>query len=206
MIARGFVTLLFAAAAVSAACSGPPRGDTKKRDDDTKSSAASTAGAEASSSAASRSGGIAAASASITLNEPGPATEIPDDASPSPNDSASASASASGKPPTGSASISAIGTSGGSVANASSVVAGMAAGFRRCYNRALKDDPNVAGSMKVRAKIGPNGEVLAAEPTEVKGLPGGVTSCVAARVSSAQFAPPTGGAATVVIPVVFSSN
>lgn len=201
MVTRALAASLFAVTAVSAACSGPSSGDTKKRDDESKSSAAGTTRAEASSSAASTSGGAAPLSASVALNEPGPATEIPDDAQPTP----SASTSASGKPPTGSASIANIGTSGGTIANASSVVAGMAAGFRRCYNRALQEDPNVAGSMKVRTKIGPNGEVLAAEPTEVKGLPGALTSCVAARVSSAQFAPPTGGAATVVIPVAFSS-
>jgi hypothetical protein len=31
-------------------------------------------------------------------------------------------------------------------------------------------------------------------------------SCIAARVSSAQFAPPEGGAATIVIPVTFVSE
>lgn len=204
MFTRVLAASLFAVTAVSAACSGPTSGDSKKRDDDSRSSAASTTSAEASGSGASRSGAAAPSSASVALSEPGPATEIPDDATPPL--SPSGSASASGKPPSGSASISSIGTSGGTVSNASSVVAGMAAGFRRCYNRALQENPNIAGSMKVRAKIGPNGEVLAAEPTEVKGLPGGLTSCVAMRVSSAQFAPPTGGAATVVIPVAFSSN
>ena len=43
-----------------------------------------------------------------------------------------------------------------------SVVAGMAAGFRRCYNNGLKEDPNMKGSVRVTARIGPNGEVLSA--------------------------------------------
>lgn len=107
------------------------------------------------------------------------------------------------KGPTGSASIGGASVSGGNVANASSVVAGMAAGFRRCYNRGLQEDPNMKGSVRITAKIGPNGEVLGASPSGGGGLSGTVTSCVAARVSSAQFAPPEGGGATVVIPVSF---
>jgi hypothetical protein len=94
-------------------------------------------------------------------------------------------------------------TAGGSVSNAQSVVAGMAAGFRRCYNKGLAEDPNMKGSVKITAKIGPNGEVLSASPSGGGGLSGTVVSCVAARVSSAQFAPPEGGGATIVIPVSF---
>ena len=45
-------------------------------------------------------------------------------------------------------------------------------------------------------------ELGASEP----GLSGTVIGCVAARVSSAQFAPPEGGGATVVIPVTFVSQ
>jgi hypothetical protein len=107
------------------------------------------------------------------------------------------------KGPTGNASIGGASVSGGSVANASSVVAGMAAGFRRCYNRGLQEDPNMKGSVRITAKIGPNGEVLSASPSGGGGLSGTVTGCVAARVSSAQFAPPDGGGATIVIPVSF---
>jgi hypothetical protein len=109
------------------------------------------------------------------------------------------------KGPVGSASIGGAAVSGGSVANASAVVAGMAAGFRRCYNKGLAEDPNMKGSVRITAKIGPNGEVLSASPSG-SGLSGTVISCVAARVSSAQFAPPDGGGATIVIPVTFVSQ
>ncbi len=109
------------------------------------------------------------------------------------------------KGPVGSASIGGASVSGGSVANASSVVAGMAAGFRRCYNKGLGEDPNMKGSVRITAKIGPNGDVLSATPSG-SGLSGTVMGCVAARVSSAQFAPPDGGGATVVIPVTFVSQ
>lgn len=109
------------------------------------------------------------------------------------------------KGPVGNASIGGAAVSGGSVANASSVVARMQAGFRRCYNRGLQEDPNMKGSVRITARIGPNGEVLSVSPSG-SGLSGTVISCVAARVSSAQFAPPEGGGATVVIPVTFVSQ
>jgi hypothetical protein len=107
---------------------------------------------------------------------------------------------AAGTSARGTASIGGAAVSGGSVANAQAVVAGMAAGFRRCYNKGLSEDPRMAGSVRITAKIGPNGEVLAASPSG-SGLSGTVVSCMAARVSSAQFAPPEGGSATIVSPV-----
>ncbi|MDC3959466.1 AgmX/PglI C-terminal domain-containing protein [Polyangium jinanense] len=110
------------------------------------------------------------------------------------------------KGPTGSANVGGAAVSGGNVANASSVVAGMAAGFRRCYNRGLQADPTMKGSVRITAKIGPNGEVLSASPSGGGGLSGDVISCVVARVQSAQFSPPEGGGATVVIPVSFVSQ
>jgi hypothetical protein len=110
------------------------------------------------------------------------------------------------KGPVGSASVGAPNVSGGSVANAQAVVAGMAAGFRRCYNKGLAEDPNMKGSIRITAKIGPNGEVLGASPGGGGGLSGSVVACVAARVASAQFAPPEGGGATIVIPVTFISQ
>ncbi len=110
------------------------------------------------------------------------------------------------KGPVGNAQVGGASVSGGNVANASSVVAGMGAGFRRCYNKGLAEDPNMKGSVRITAKIGPNGEVLSASPSGGGGLSGTVISCVTARVSSAQFAPPEGGGATVVIPVTFVSQ
>lgn len=109
------------------------------------------------------------------------------------------------KGPVGSVGIGGAAVSGGSVGNASQVVAGMAAGFRRCYNKGLQEDPNMKGSVRITAKIGPNGEVLSANPSG-SGLSSSVISCVAARVSSAQFAAPEGGGATIVIPVTFVSQ
>lgn len=123
---------------------------------------------------------------------------------------AATAASASGasktvKGPTGSAQVGGAAVTG-NVANAQSVVAGMGAGFRRCYNRGLQTDPTMKGSVRITARIGPNGEVLSASPSGGGGLSGDVIGCVVARVQSAQFAPPDGGGATVVIPVSFVSQ
>jgi hypothetical protein len=107
------------------------------------------------------------------------------------------------KGPTGSVGVGGANVSGGSVANAGAVVAGMAAGFRRCYNKGLQENPDMKGTVRITAKIGPNGEVLGASPSGGGNLSGTVISCVAARVSSAQFAAPEGGGATIVIPVSF---
>lgn len=109
------------------------------------------------------------------------------------------------KGPTGSANVGGAAVTG-NVANAQSVVAGMGAGFRRCYNRGLQTDPTMKGSVRITARIGPNGEVLSASPSGGGGLSGEVIGCVVSRVQSAQFAPPDGGGATVVIPVSFVSQ
>lgn len=108
----------------------------------------------------------------------------------------------SGRGPRGGAAIGGASVSGGSVGNAGAVVAGMAAGFRRCYQRGLQEDPTMKGSVRITAKIGPSGEVLSASPS-ASSLSGTVTSCVAGVVSSRTFSPPEGGGATIVIPVSF---
>ncbi len=94
----------------------------------------------------------------------------------------------------------------GNVANARDVVAGMGAGFRRCYNRALQDDPKAFGSVRLTAIIGPDGRVVSVTPSAPIGLPGNMIVCLIVRVSSAQFAPPAGGKATIVIPTSFVSK
>ncbi len=90
---------------------------------------------------------------------------------------------------------------GGSVSNAQRVVAGMTAGFRRCYTNGLSVNPDMTGAVRVTAKIGPSGEVLSVSAAPSGSISGDVASCIAARVRSAQFDPPEGGAATIVIPV-----
>lgn len=98
----------------------------------------------------------------------------------------------------------AIGGSSGSnqVPGAQSVVAGMRASFRMCYGRALAEDPKVAGSIRVTAKIGPSGDVLSVTH-EGQTLPEPMVRCVLARVWTAQFHEPPGGGAVLVIPISF---
>jgi hypothetical protein len=104
--------------------------------------------------------------------------------------------------PKGNANVGAASVSGGQVGNAERVVAGMRAGFRACYNRGLATNPDLAGQVRIIAKIGPNGEVLSATP-QASGLSPDVVDCVVRRVKSGQFAAPEGGGATITIPVTF---
>jgi TPR repeat protein len=88
---------------------------------------------------------------------------------------------------------------GGQVANASDVVAGMNAGFRRCVSKA--DPPTVRNGATVHlvAVIGKNGEVLSTKSTSSDGLPKIAVDCMAARVASAQFSHPEGASSTLEI-------
>jgi hypothetical protein len=105
--------------------------------------------------------------------------------------------------PKGSASVGGAAVSGGTVSNASRVVAGMRAGFRACYNRGLSENPDAQGSIRLSIKVGPGGEVSGVSASPSGNLPGSVVSCVQARASAAQFAPPEGGSAVIVVPVTF---
>ncbi|MEZ4437839.1 MAG: AgmX/PglI C-terminal domain-containing protein [Polyangiaceae bacterium] len=103
--------------------------------------------------------------------------------------------------PKGSAIVGGAGVAGGSVANASSVVARMRGRFRNCYQTGLNSNPELQGSVTLVAKIGPNGEVRG-----VSGGGGGLGSivpCLKAVVASGGFSPPDGGGATVTIPITF---
>jgi hypothetical protein len=93
---------------------------------------------------------------------------------------------------------------GGEVPNVGGVVAGMSPGFRRCYTDGLtREDPTMRGSLRITTRIGPNGDVLSASPSGGGTLSSTVIACVTARVQSAHFDAPTGGGATIVIPVTF---
>ncbi|HRI70273.1 MAG TPA: AgmX/PglI C-terminal domain-containing protein, partial [Polyangium sp.] len=168
-------------------------------------------------SAASSSAGASALGgmASLTLGESGGAVRpgaagnslanIGDTQAAAATAASAAGAAKTVKGPTGSAQVGGAAVTG-NVANAQSVVAGMSAGFRRCYNRGLQTDPTMKGSVRITARIGPNGEVVSATPSGGGGLSGEVIGCVVARVQSAPFSPPDGGSATVVIPVSFVSQ
>jgi outer membrane biosynthesis protein TonB len=107
------------------------------------------------------------------------------------------------KGPKGNASTGSAAVSGGSVSNAARVVAGMRAGFRNCYNRALAQNPDVEGRISLSIKVGPGGEVQGVSASPSGNLPDSVVSCVKARAQAAQFDPPQGGLAVIQVPVTF---
>jgi len=105
--------------------------------------------------------------------------------------------------PKGNASTGAANVSGGTVSNAARVVAGMRAGFRNCYNRALAQNPDVEGRIALSIRVGPGGEVQGVSAAPSGNLPDSVVSCVKARAQAAQFDPPQGGLAVIQVPVTF---
>jgi hypothetical protein len=105
--------------------------------------------------------------------------------------------------PKGNANVGGATTSGGNVSNAARVVAGMRAGFRNCYNRGLAENPDAQGSIRLSIRVGPGGEVQGVSASPSGNLPGSVVSCVQSRASAAQFDPPEGGSAVIVVPVSF---
>jgi hypothetical protein len=87
------------------------------------------------------------------------------------------------------------------ISNAERVVAGLRAGFRRCYSTALQRDPNVSGTAGLDMKVSPNGEVTGVSVTGKQGLPADLVKCLSGAAKRAQFAPPAGGGtATIIVP------
>lgn len=92
-------------------------------------------------------------------------------------------------------------TRGAHITNAASVIAGLKGGFRRCYERALADDPDQAGRIDLSIKVGLGGEVQSVTATPQGNLSNAVVGCIRARAQGAQFEPPQGGLAIVQVPV-----
>lgn len=105
--------------------------------------------------------------------------------------------------PKGRASVGGAAVSGGSVGNASSVVARMSAGFRACYNRGLAQNPDSSGRIDLKIRVGAGGEVTGVAATSSGNIPASVLNCVKGRARAARFAPPDGGQAVVAVPVTF---
>jgi hypothetical protein len=106
------------------------------------------------------------------------------------------------KGPQGSVNVGGAGVAGGAVSNAGAVVSRMRGRFRACYQAGLDSNPELAGSVTLVAKIGPNGAV-----TGVSGGGGAlspIVGCLKAVVSSGGFSPPDNGVgATISIPITF---
>lgn len=104
--------------------------------------------------------------------------------------------------PIGSVAIGSATLRGGMIANATPVVAGMAAGFRRCYAHALRQDAGTRGVLEVTASIDAAGVVSSMQESHT-GLTPGLVSCILAGVQASVFASPQGGSAIIVIPIRF---
>lgn len=97
--------------------------------------------------------------------------------------------------------ISDVSITGGAVSNAQAVVAGMAAGFHRCYTRAQEKAALGEGDVTLTIRVDKTGAVTEALPSATNGTLGDAPACLAARAASAQFAAPKGGEATIVVKV-----
>jgi hypothetical protein len=80
------------------------------------------------------------------------------------------------------------------VPRANATIAGMTAGFRRCYNMGLRQDPSMAGGVTLGAAINAKGEVSSSSSALVRGLSAAVVACMKARLDSAAFQPSPKGA------------
>jgi hypothetical protein len=107
------------------------------------------------------------------------------------------------KGPHGSANMGDAAVAGGSVSDASRVVAQMRAGFRACYNRGLAENPDIEGKIQLNIRVGPTGQVAGVTATKTGNIPDSVVECVKSRANSANFSAPQGGAAVVQVPVSF---
>jgi hypothetical protein len=97
----------------------------------------------------------------------------------------------------GNAQVGAATATGGEIANLNRVVAGMRAGFRSCYQRALADAPDYQGKLNIKLTVDAQGGVPAAKVTSPQ-YNGVVFACVEARAKASQFDPPSGGKPTTV--------
>ena len=95
---------------------------------------------------------------------------------------------------------------GGDLPDAPRVIAGLRGQFRACYEAGLRIDPEMKGSTRIVAKVGPNGDVLSASATGTAGLSSEVANCIAGKVRNAALEPPKGGGATLVVPVMVTTQ
>jgi hypothetical protein len=93
----------------------------------------------------------------------------------------------------------------GKIANAERVVAGMRAGFRACYNRALATTPTLAGAVKIAVAVGAEGETIDVKIVPARGkIDDDTMDCLRRRAHSAEFAPPDTGKGSVDFTVTLS--
>lgn len=125
-----------------------------------------------------------------------PGSIPPPDASPSPDP-----VPGDDGPPTG-----AVTGAPTAVVGAAAAVANLGPYFRRCYNRALHDDPTMKGTVRLTGKIGADGTVLHASWGSAAGLSPQLGDCLKRALLAQRFHPPDGGGATLVVPISLSPS
>jgi len=96
------------------------------------------------------------------------------------------------------------GSGPGYVSNASTVVASMAKGFRRCYNQALVKAPDLEVKGRLTLKLDATGGVASVQSADL--APVEFADCLVGVARTARFSPPEGGGATIVVPLTFMSK
>lgn len=97
------------------------------------------------------------------------------------------------------------GTCAGTVTPAlRSALGGRAGGARRCYERMLRANSSLSGTVTAQVRVGPTGAVCGVTITQDFGGVG--ASCVAPALRSGSLPPPAGGCVDVAVPVTFKPN
>jgi len=85
------------------------------------------------------------------------------------------------------------------------VVAQLRPALRQCFSRWLNERVDAAGSVRFVLELGCGGEVVSIS-AENQGVDETTLRCLFSAVAPARFAPPAGGRATVLVPVVFKNT
>ena len=87
----------------------------------------------------------------------------------------------------------------GGPAGANAVLASARAGFRRCYQRALAEDPETTGTVTLTLTVGPDGNVAQAASATNGKFTSSLSSCLETRARVLKFAVPSGSSNKLVV-------
>jgi len=77
----------------------------------------------------------------------------------------------------------------------------MRADLRRCWNRAVKNDPNLRAALKLTIEVAPDGSVTKVTPHANPPIPTELEQCLVAAASKVAFDAPGGNGATFELPI-----
>lgn len=90
------------------------------------------------------------------------------------------------------------------MSDVSRVIAGLQVAFKRCYVRALDDDPSMAGAVSFDVKVGVDGAVTGVTAKGGPGLSPDLVKCLSGVIQRARFSAPPQGQATLGVPLTFA--